>query len=169
MVGFARELALEFAPRLGAQGAFLLKSVDALVSYYRILDSSGRCISVHDRSDLFDACMTCLQAYRHSGGHMIPKCHLWVHLTVQIAMHGNAKFYSTYVDEALNGTIKAIAQKSHQLTFSETIFRRVFSPFLASSFTLFSVASERCWRLCAHQAGRANRRWTRSASGAPQS
>lgn len=46
-------------------------------------------------------------------------------MTVRMASHGNAKFYHTFIDEGLNGTIKEIARRSHPLTFSETVFRRV--------------------------------------------
>ena len=56
---------------------------------------------------------------------MTPKFHLWVHLTMQMCVHGNPKYYSTFIDEGLNGTIKQIARHCHPLTFSETVFRRV--------------------------------------------
>ncbi len=48
-----------------------------------------------------------------------------VHLTHRVFVHGNAKFYHTFIDEGLNGTLKEIARKSHPLTFALTVFRRV--------------------------------------------
>jgi hypothetical protein len=74
---------------------------------------------------LADACKTFLIAFQHAEGHLVPKFHLFWHLTVGMIVHGNARFYHTYPDERLNGIIASLASKCHPRTFADTVLRRV--------------------------------------------
>lgn len=70
------------------------------------------------------AAKACVRHYQAAGGHLTPKFHLWVHLCLSQAEHGNAKYFHTYIDEGMNGTLKEIARRCHPSTFSRTVFRR---------------------------------------------
>ena len=125
IVGFLIELLYEFQGRLGPKCAFLLKSVQALQAYYDIMGSTSRKLDLESRAKMFDCCLTCIRSFQLSGADLTQKFHLWVHLTVAIAVHGCPRFYSTHADEAFNGTLKAIAAKTHPATFCDTIVRRI--------------------------------------------
>ena len=107
------------------RGTFLVRSLAALQEHYKIMASEERVLSHDIRSRLFDACKTCILAYAAAGGSCIPKCHLWVHMCMLTCLHGNAKYYNTFVDESMNGTIKEIAKRCHSSTFQLSVFRRI--------------------------------------------
>ena len=100
-------------------------SMDNLLTYYRVMASEERVMPHETRRILFDACLGCTAAFIEADGNPTPKFHLWVHWSMQLVKHGNARFYNTYVDESLNGTIKEIAKRCSSLTCSESVFRRI--------------------------------------------
>ena len=53
--------------------------------------------------------------------HIVPKHHLFLHLTHGIRHKGNPRFYQTYLDESLNKTICSIAASSHRSTMERRV------------------------------------------------
>ena len=50
----------------------------------------------------------------------IPKHHLMFHLVLRSGEMGNPWFYHTFLDEAMNKTLKAVSRNCHQLTFESS-------------------------------------------------
>eukprot|EP00959_Pyramimonas_sp_CCMP1952_P099548 2081175-Pyramimonas_sp.AAC.1 len=55
----------------------------------------------------------------------VPKHHLWAHLVQCAAANGNPRFYSTFLDETLNGVVATMAKAGHSKTWERSIFTRL--------------------------------------------
>eukprot|EP00959_Pyramimonas_sp_CCMP1952_P168601 3522739-Pyramimonas_sp.AAC.1 len=59
------------------------------------------------------------------GARFVPKHHLWAHLVQCAAANGNPRFYSTFLDETLNGVVATMAKAGHSKTWERRIFTRL--------------------------------------------
>ena len=53
-----------------------------------------------------------------------PKMHLVFHLVERTRTHGNPRFYSTFLDESLNSTLRGIVRSSHRATWELRVFSK---------------------------------------------
>ena len=102
----------------------LVGSGEALVAYMDILGGHGRVIPGVVQEELMGLCMVHCDAALAAGVHMIPKHHLWIHMTRRICSKGNPRFYSTFLDESLNAVLSDIAASNHRRTFERKTFQK---------------------------------------------
>ena len=56
---------------------------------------------------------------------LLPKHHLWVHMTQEAQRLGNPVYHNTFLDESLNGVLKAACRSCHQMVFERSALRRM--------------------------------------------
>ena len=76
---------------------------------------------------------------KNAGGKFVPKHHLWAHMVHMAKIAGNPRFYSTFLDETLNGVVASIAQSCHQSQWEKRLFCRLQLMPLFSSNQFASV------------------------------
>jgi hypothetical protein len=55
----------------------------------------------------------------------VPKHHIVFHLLDRVKWFGNPRLYATWLDEALNKTLKAICRQTSQSTFERSVLWRM--------------------------------------------
>jgi hypothetical protein len=63
-----------------------------MIEYYDMMRIQGRSLDISTRNKMMQLCLTCVNSYAAAGGHLVPKFHLWVHLTYDMTLHGNARW-----------------------------------------------------------------------------
>ena len=77
-------------------GPVLKDAGKALVEYMALLKSSPTNVPVHTCQRLLDLCLRHLDLAKIAGMDLIPKHHMWVHLTLRIRWAGNPRSYSCF-------------------------------------------------------------------------
>ena len=101
-------------------------ATDSLVAWMDTINEAGRLVSDSAQAKLCDCVRQHMAALRELEFAVIPKHHLWVHLTVGVRKLGNPRFYWTFLDESLNGNIKKIARRCHQATFERRVLGKAW-------------------------------------------
>ena len=102
----------------------LIGAGQALVDYMDILCRESRVMSHDGFKALLSLCRTHCDLAFQAGVHVLPKHHLFYHLTVRIAYQGNPRFYHTYLDESLNKTFALLASSCYRSTFEKRLFQK---------------------------------------------
>ena len=55
---------------------------------------------------------------------IIPKCHMLIHMVLNIGHQGSPKHGSTYADEHMNGVVARIARSVHLWTFYGQVLKK---------------------------------------------
>ena len=102
-----------FAAQLGTiQAQQLHAACEALLSFSKTVESGRRCLSETECEAAVKAILNHNVLFRASGGTLVPKHHLAVHLAEQMRYSGNVKFSSSYPDETLNHVFAKIARSA---------------------------------------------------------
>ena len=101
-----------------------IDSGEALEQYMQVLQSESRVVSADGYKALLDCCHTHVQLCPRAGIHLLPKHHLFKHMTRRIARNGNPRYYSTYFDEGLNKVLVGIASSCYRHTFERRLFAK---------------------------------------------
>ena len=103
----------------------LLAAGNALQDYLRLLDETPPQVPQFVCQQLLDFCIRHLRLMMHANVQLLPKHHLWCHLTIRIKDAGNPRCYSTFLDESLNKVLANMASASHRARWEERTFFRV--------------------------------------------
>ena len=95
-----------------------------LQEYMDILSSAPRQVPDQTTQLLLDKVLRHLRILQHVGVKLLPKHHLWCHLTVRIRTAGNPRAYSTFLDESLNRALANMASAAHRARWEERTFMR---------------------------------------------
>ena len=109
------------------QGDQYLEAARALRQYLIILKEEPLQLSRGALQRLVDLCKRHLIALSRLNFHFFPKHHAFVHLTLRMAQMGNARFYSTFHDESVNGVMATIAGSCHRLTWQSRCLQKYSS------------------------------------------
>ena len=90
------------------QATMLLQAAASALQMDDVLSVHGRVLDRTSCQQLLHAYIRFLLFYRRALGVLKPKCHLMFHLIQRCLYKGNARLYSTYRDESLNGTFAKI-------------------------------------------------------------
>ena len=99
-------------------------------NFFLFLSKSSK---THDSSYSILAVQACFEAYRThlqcmaSEEAFVPKHHLMVHLLHRSGYFGNPRFYSEWLDESLNKTLKSACRLTSQSTFENSVLTRMQS------------------------------------------
>ena len=101
-------------------------AADSLVEWMHIIKTSGRALErdIHER--LCNCVVRHLACARRLGMRLLPKHHMWVHVTVGAWRQGNPRFYWTFLDESLNGKLKKVLRRCHQAAFERRALAKVW-------------------------------------------
>ncbi|CAE7222610.1 unnamed protein product [Symbiodinium sp. CCMP2592] len=56
---------------------------------------------------------------------LMPKCHMMYHMIQRALLKGNPRFYSTYIDESLNGAIARVCRSVHRRGWALAVYRKL--------------------------------------------
>ena len=110
-------------------GELYLKAAEAMKEYLSVLRDAPPLLPTPTFQKLVDLCKTHLLAATEAGVSCLPKHHLTMHLMLQMSEMGNARTYSTFLHESVNGDMASIARSNHFLTWQ----RRCLLKYRASS------------------------------------
>lgn len=120
-----------------AHRAALLAAGRSLESWLEVTRQSGDVLEMVESQELMDQAARFLANCARAGVHFVPKHHFFAHMSSRARVLGNPKLYSCFKDEALNLTLRTIAENSHRAKQEVRIFthfhllgRFGFSPFL---------------------------------------
>ena len=88
------------------RATFLLQAGECLTEYLGILARSPRVISDMLWRKLLNLAIRHNQLARVAGVVMLPKHHIFIHLTIFIKHTGNPKYFANFLDESLNSILK---------------------------------------------------------------
>ena len=111
----------------------LIAACQTLLDYTDVLAREPRIVSEEAQKVCLQLCRRHLELCRRAGVYMMPKFHLWVHITEDMALKGNPRHYATYCDDSLNRDFARIEQYCHR----ETSERRLFA-----QYSIFSRNSD---------------------------
>ena len=117
----------------------LLKAGEALIEYTRIMEDSGRNFDSETAVRFRGHCLSHLKYAREGGVPFTPKHHLFLHLTWRSSKHGNPKYYSTFLDESLNGKIAAICRSAHRSRLQERVFLKYAWGFSGGALSIRAI------------------------------
>lgn len=106
-------------------GQFLLAAGQNAMQFDKAISKSERKLSNDDLMNMFTGYKAFIVLFERAGGNLTPKCHLMFHCIFKAAKQGNPRYYSTYRDESLNGTIAAIARSCHRRAWAEHILWKI--------------------------------------------
>lgn len=119
---------VEFLPlflnQLGCRGQQILDAGTILLTFLRTMKNSSDRISVQEQQTLLDM----YKKYLHLAstlGLTSPKTHLMLHLILRAFEQGNPVKYQTFIDEALNSTLKRSLARCHQANFENMALCKV--------------------------------------------
>ena len=130
LLGFCRDTARKYLPKLGAQGTFLVQVGDSLIA---ARDLMRRSPDVMDAAACEELCEHARRAFvlrPQAGIPFTPKWHLFLHICHYALARGNPRSYSTFVDEGFNGRLAKLAATCYKLTWYDRVlmnFRSAFS------------------------------------------
>eukprot|EP00959_Pyramimonas_sp_CCMP1952_P467825 9492239-Pyramimonas_sp.AAC.1 len=124
LVGWAFDFCQRYEAEL-PNGRFLKIAGDTLVEYMRLLRGSPKSVPVDVCQTLLDLCLRRITVAKSAGVLLVPKHHMWVHLTIGIRLTGNPRWFSCFTDESLNAGISTIAQTCHRAQWETRIFQKV--------------------------------------------
>ena len=101
-----------------------MNCADGLVHMISIFDTSPRNLPAAAVQGLYDSMKKVFASWAGARWHMTPKMHLMLHAVERARLHGNPRFYSTFLDEGLNRVLRDIARSTHRLTWEVRIFER---------------------------------------------
>ena len=101
----------------------------SLVDWMKILQQHGRELPVSAQESLCACVIKHFSCLELLGVRLMPKHHMWVHLTFSAGRMGNPRFYWTFLDESLNGKLKKILRRCHQAAFERRGLAKVWSLF----------------------------------------
>ena len=100
---------------------FLLESARAAVQVSDIFRTSPRIMSRDTQELLMGAYLRHCVFFQRSGGNIVIKHHLMLHLIQRCIILGNPKYYSCYRDESMNGALVKVARSCHRMTFMVSV------------------------------------------------
>ena len=115
---------------LGPEGEALLRTGRALDTLASVMKLHGRVLPPRALQDLVDNVVTSCVNRVAAGIPWTPKWHLMLHIASRARVHGNPRFYATFLDEDYNGRVKKMAAVCHRYNWHSTLlenFRRTFS------------------------------------------
>ena len=112
--------------RLGEFADACRGATDSLVEWMHVLKANGRTLSEGAHERLCNCTIRHLACLRRLGIRLIPKHHMWVHVTVSSRQQGNPRFYWTFLDESLNGKLKKVLRRCHQAAFERRALAKVW-------------------------------------------
>ena len=105
-------------------GSELLRACKSLQRVYDIIRDNPRDMGENALQELHDACMDVGEQCEQALVAMIPKFHMLKHIPEMGQLAGNAKFHSTYEDEAFNRDIVRIIQSTHTADFLKRLLAK---------------------------------------------
>ena len=120
--------AVDFSRRHRAtlsRGGALKVAGEALVAYMDLLRAAPKDVPLRTCQELLDLCLRHLSLCELAGIHLVPKHHMWVHLTLRLRWFGNARLHACFLDESLNLTVANCAAASHRSQWERGIFARI--------------------------------------------
>ncbi len=121
LLEFVRDLVGQHRAQLGPQGAALLRVGDGLVSLRDAMRSAPRRLSAQQAQQLVDAAKQAMAHREAAGIGLSPKWHLMLHIVAKAFEWGNPHYYSTFLDESLNGLLAKMAKACHRLTWHRSV------------------------------------------------
>ena len=100
----------------------LLQAGLALDNWLGITRDGGKVLLAQECQSLLDNAQRHLLFAQQAGIHMVPKHHLFVHLSWQSFDLGNPKVWSCFLDEGLNLVLRNLAAACHRARQEERIF-----------------------------------------------
>ena len=101
-----------------------MNCADALVHMISIFDTSPRNLPAAAVQGLYDSMKKVFASWAGARWHMTPKMHLMLHAVERARLHGNHRFYRSFLNEGLNRVLRDIARSTHRLTWEVRIFER---------------------------------------------
>ena len=126
--GVLLDWAFDFCQRHEAglpNGSFLKVAGQTLVEYMGLLRSSPKAVPIGVCQTLLDLCLRHVTVAKTAGVNLVPKHHMWIHLTLGIRLTGNPRWFSCFTDESLNAVIATIAQTCHRAHWETKVFQKV--------------------------------------------
>ena len=124
LLPWAMDFVRRFVGRI-EKGQFVLKAGECLTEYLKLMRNAPRVVPEPICKRMISLAVQHNQLAAMAGVPMLPKHHIFIHLTPYILYTGNPKYFSNFLDEGLNATIKSIAQCAHRLTWERSIFVHV--------------------------------------------
>jgi hypothetical protein len=125
LLPFVIELIEKPANVAGVQhGSELLRACKSLQRVYDIIRDNPREMGENALQELHDACMDVGEQCERALVPMTPEFHLLKHMEEMGQLAGNAKFHSTYEDEAFNRDIVRIIQSTHTADFLKRLLAK---------------------------------------------
>ena len=124
LMRWAHDFAQTHRARLRA-GDELYAAGEPLIRYYAILKECTLRVPLVKCQELLDCVLRHVHLLRSAHCRLLPKHHLWAHMTLRVPQFGNPIYYSTFLDETLNKVISTVAVHSHPSRWDERIFERV--------------------------------------------
>ena len=88
------------------------------------LDSSSRILTSSQIQAIYNNIKKMNALWDTAEIHRTPKLHLAFHMVEKAQTEGNPNFYSTFLDESLNRTLRDIARVAHRSVWEMRIFDR---------------------------------------------
>ena len=107
------------------EGGALAAAGPPLVKYLELLRTSPKILDKETSNAFKSQYLEHIFALDAAGIPFLPKHHLWGHLTWEMEYKGNARYYSTFLDETLNAAISLVASHSHPAHWEERIYQRL--------------------------------------------
>ena len=94
----------------------------SMISLFDTLDSSKRKMTARQIQTAYDCIKKMNALWDTADIHRTPKLHLTFHMIERAQTEGNPNFYSTYLDESLNRTLRDIARVAHRRVWEMRMF-----------------------------------------------
>ena len=114
-------------PHMECRGNLLLKAGIAALKFESEMQTMSHHVTAEGREQLDLSFSHFVQCFWRAGGTIKPKVHLMWHMVDRTCMLGNPKYYSTYKDESVNGTIARIAHSCHRAKWNHTVHIKYFA------------------------------------------
>ena len=105
-------------------GSCLIGIGEAMTEMIDLFDSCPRVLAPANVQRLYDLIKRIFNCWAGAQLGMVPKMHMMLHLVERCRTHGNPAYYSTFLDESLNRTLRDIARAAHATTWAARIFER---------------------------------------------
>ena len=104
-------------------GALLRRSAVAILDWNRKMHDLNLVVPEAQLQPLHEEMQRHLLMAEEAGVHFVPKHHQFAHTSHRVALMGNCRFYSTFVDESLNLLLRTAGQFAHRANQGLRIFQ----------------------------------------------
>ncbi|CAE7293625.1 unnamed protein product [Symbiodinium sp. CCMP2592] len=103
----------------------LLRAGTAAMDFDAVLAAHPRAVDADTCALLFDNYNRFICLAARAQIPLMPKCHMMYHMIQRALLKGNPRFYSTYIDESLNGAIARVCRSVHRRGWALAVYRKL--------------------------------------------